>query len=267
MAVQASPARRTRASTRSPAPARSRSNGTGRSTAPAKRAASHSVDQGRRVASRATAESQRVANRAVNEGQDVARTARSQSQAVARAAAGGAREVAETAKEQAAVVRDELAAQGRAVAMEARSKLEAETELQTRRAAGGLARLAEETRALAEGRPEDAPTLRDFVADGADRLVDVADRVAGLADEIQVKGIDGVVTDVTRFARRRPATFLLAAAVAGFGVGRLVRATGDDGSEDEYEYGQATEPRAVGRSRPALSGPSARNGARTRAAR
>lgn len=205
------------------------------------------------MASRAAGESQRVATRAVDEGQDVARTARSQSQAVARVAAGGAREVAETAKEQAALVREELTTQARAVAMEARSKVEAETELQTRRAAGSLARLAEETRALAEGRPEEAPTLRELAATSAERLLEVAERVAGLADEVELRGIDGVVTDVSRFARRRPGTFLLGAAVVGFGVGRLVRAASDeDDDPEQYEYESEYD---------------ARNGARVRAAR
>ena len=40
---------------------------------------------------------------------------------------------------------------------------------------------------------------------------------------LEDRGIEGVVDDVSRFARRRPGVFLLAAAGAGFVVGRFVR--------------------------------------------
>ena len=45
-----------------------------------------------------------------------------------------------------------------------------------------------------------------------------------LASRMEQGGAQGVVDDVTRFARRRPGAFLAGAAGVGFVVGRLVRA-------------------------------------------
>ena len=48
-------------------------------------------------------------------------------------------------------------------------------------------------------------------------------RWSSFASRLEDRGIEGVVDDVARFARRRPGVFLLAAAGAGFVVGRFVR--------------------------------------------
>lgn len=250
MAVQASPTRRTATTRRSPGGPSRKSAGTSTPARQARHVASTSAEQGRQVASRAVDQGQQVASTAKDQGQAVARTARHQSQAVARVAAGSAKDVTSTAKEQAYQVRDELAAQGRTVVHETRSKLQHETEVQARRAADGLSRLADEVRALAEGRPEEAVTVRDYVAQGADKLLEAADRITGLADEVEEKGIDGLVDDLKRFARRRPGAFLLGAAVAGFGVGRIVRAGGEDDDEVEPLDGDGYDGRrAAGGSR------------------
>ena len=198
--------------------------------------------QARRVAASSAGQGKQVASRALDESQRVASTARGEGESVARVAAGNAKEVGGTVREQALQVREEVTAQGRAVVGEARTKLQAETGVQARRAADGVSRLADEIRALADGRPDEAPTVAQYVNEGADRLIDLAERIAGLADELEVKGIDGVVSDVTRFARRRPGTFLLGAAVAGFGVGRLVRSAGDDDGDlpDDEELAPTT---------------------------
>ena len=53
-------------------------------------------------------------------------------------------------------------------------------------------------------------------------------------------GPDGVLQDVRRFARRRPGMFLLAAGVTGFAIGRVVKAGGMSGSQqDELESANA----------------------------
>ena len=57
------------------------------------------------------------------------------------------------------------------------------------------------------------------------------------------RGPDGVIQDVRRFARRRPGMFLLAAGVTGFAIGRIVKAGGMSGSQqDELERRMPTVP-------------------------
>ena len=235
MVVQASPPRGTTPRRAAGTTARSSSRGgtASRAAGSGRRVASASADSGRQVADRAADETSRVAGRAKDQGEQVARTARRQSSAVARVAADSARDVKGTVRAQAAQVRDELTTQGRTVVEEARTKVQDQSRTQARRAGESLSRLASEAHALAEGRPEEAETLRGYLTQGADRLMDAADRFYGLADEIDERGIEGVVSDLQRFARRRPGVFLLGAAVAGFGVGRAVRSAQDDDDADE----------------------------------
>lgn len=239
MAVQASPPRRS--ATKRPAGTTARtSSRSGQGTASraagqTRRVASTSADEGKQVAARAAGETQRVAGRAKDQGQAVARTAKDQGSAVARLAAEGARDVTGTVRAQAVQVRDELATQGRTVVQETRTKLQEQTQAQARRAGDGVARLASEAQALAAGRPEEAESIRDYVAQGADKLLEVADRFYGLADDVEAKGIDGVLSDLQRFARRRPGVFLVGAAVAGFGVGRAVRSAQTDDEDETWD--------------------------------
>jgi len=276
MAVQASPTNRSTArrpaGTGTGASSRTRT-GTGTSsrvTRSTRRVAATSTAGKRQVAARAVGETQRVAGRARDQGHEVARTAREQGSAVARVASDGAGEVHGTVRAQAAQVRDELATQGRTVAEEARTKVQEQSRTQARRAGAGLSRLASEAQALADGRPEDAESLREYLTQGADRLMEAADRFYGLADEIDERGIEGVVSDLQRFARRRPGVFLLGAAVAGFGVGRAVRSAQADDGDGTWDGDGDGEPgyepagrRSVSTRRRALpSGAHANGGAR-----
>lgn len=239
MAVQASPPRRTTrrtAETTRPAPARGGSGTASRSAGSRRRVATASAGAGRRVAGPAPDETS-VAGR-----------------------------VKDTVRVQAAQVRDEITTHGRTVVEEVRTKAQEESYTQARRAGEGLSRLASEAHALAEGRPGDAETLRAYLMQGADRLMEAADRFYGLADEIDARGIEGVASDLQRFARRRPGVFLLGAAVAGFGVGRAVRSAQNDEADeaweehdhDELEY-EGAGRRAVD-SRRALAGASGTTG-------
>ena len=80
-----------------------------------------------------------------------------------------------------------------------------------------LRTLSRQLTALAEGRPEGAGRLSGYVH-AAD------ERVRRLAGRLEQGGPEGVVDDVTRFARRRPGVFLAGALGAGFVVGRVARA-------------------------------------------
>ena len=70
--------------------------------------------------------------------------------------------------------------------------------------------------ALAEGRPDDAGPAGDYVRQAGDKLQEVAQR-------LESGGLDGALSDLQGFARRRPGVFLLGAAATGFAVGRLLR--------------------------------------------
>ena len=204
-----------------------------RSSPPARAArgtARTAARSGSEVGSRAAQESQRVASRAADEAQAVSSTAQEQGRQVAKVAARQGREMRATAKEQAERVRGEVVEQGRTVVAEARGQIETQAHDQTRQVADRLARLGDEARALSQGRPEDADTLAPFMSNATDALYDAADRLYSLASDIDQRGLGGVLDDVQAFARRRPGAFLLGAAVAGFGLGRAVRASssGDD---------------------------------------
>jgi len=173
-----------------------------------------------------------VASTAGDEAQAVASTAQEKGQQVVDVAARQARQVGATAREQAEQVRGEVVDQARSLGEEARSQIESQANAQTRRLADTLSRLGDEASALAEGRPDEADTLRPYLSDAATTVYDAADRVYGLARDIDEQGLSAVLEDLQAFARRRPGAFLLGAAVAGFGVGRAVRASRDEGSDE-----------------------------------
>jgi hypothetical protein len=158
---------------------------------------------------------------------------------VAGAATREGREVRDTASEQVERVRGEVVDQALSVAADAQAQVESQVHDQARLLADGLARLGEEARALSKGRPEEAETLVPYVSNAADALYDAADRVYSLAADIDERGLGGVLQDVQAFARRRPGAFLVGAAVAGFGLGRAVRASSSDESESNPPAGAA----------------------------
>jgi ElaB/YqjD/DUF883 family membrane-anchored ribosome-binding protein len=147
----------------------------------------------------------------------VAGTAVSEASTVASDAAGGAREVAGEAGTQAKAVAGEAKLQLDRLIGQSRDEVRHQAEQRTTQAAGQLRTLSEQFGALVGGRPEAAGPLADYAGEAQDRLR----QLAGRMDQ---GGAQGIVDDVTRFARRRPGVFLAGAAGMGFVVGRLVRA-------------------------------------------
>jgi hypothetical protein len=150
------------------------------------------------------------------EAQETAATATAKSKEVASAASDQAKAVGETAREQVGQVRHEVAHQGREVVAQATAKLQEQGRAQTRELASTVRGWADQTRALAEGRPGEAGPIAPYARQAADG-------VANVAGKLEERGFEGVLDDLQRFARRRPGVFLMGAAVAGFGVGRLLR--------------------------------------------
>lgn len=195
---------------------------------PARRQASVA---GRRVASRASTEAGEVATTTKRQAKRVASTATERGRAVAQTTAEDAKTVVSTARDQAAQVAQEASTQAGELVDQARSQLQDQLAAQLQRLAENLDYLGGEAVALTEGRPDEAPALGDYVAQAADALYRAADAVHAMGDDIQSQGLQAVVEDVQRFARRRPGLFLLGAALAGFSVGRAVRAGKAEGDD------------------------------------
>ena len=175
-------------------------------TTPARRAT-------RQAASTAAGETARVASTAVTSGQEVARSA---SQDV--------KELAATVKEQAGELTGEFRDQALQLVDEAKSLLQSRADSQTEKLAEGLRRLGNKAGAVAQGWPNEESSVRQYVWQLAEKLDQAA-------DEIELRGIDGLVDEVQGFARRNPTAFIVGAAVLGFGVGRVIRAGSGGGDE------------------------------------
>jgi hypothetical protein len=150
-------------------------------------------------------------------GSGIAETAKTEATNVASTAADGARDVAEEAGAQAKAVAGEAKQQLDRLIGQSRDEVRQEAEARTTQAAGQLRTLSEQFGALLDGRPEAAGQLAGYASD-------LQGQLSRLAARMEQGGAQGVVDDVTRFARRRPGVFLAGAAGMGFVVGRLVRA-------------------------------------------
>jgi hypothetical protein len=164
----------------------------------------------------------------------------------AQAASQGAKDVAETAKEGARNVAGEVTSQARRMAGDVGQQLRGQAQQQHGTMVTKLRLASDDMRQMAEGR--DSSPATSLVSN-------LAERTNRFADHLESRGPEGVLTDVQEFARRRPGTFLLAAAAAGFVVGRLGKsvftapnnplsgggngATGDQDYRDAYEMGAA----------------------------
>jgi len=134
------------------------------------------------------------------------------------------RDTAGTAKEQAGQVTGEAKAQVRNLVGDVRDRARAEARTQNDRLAEGVRRFADELDQMAADRGDSpASKVVGQVSQGGRRV----------ADYLAEHGPDGVLEGVQDFARRRPGTFLLAAAAAGFVVGRLGKGVLGAGSADE----------------------------------
>lgn len=141
--------------------------------------------------------------------------ARDEAAGVARTAADRGSEVAGTVGEQASRVTSETTRQARNLLHEGRDQLSGQARQGQQRAADGLNKLADQLHQMSERADEQgmAPELAR----------QAADKTRGLASWLENRDPGAVVDEVRRFARRRPAAFLVGAALAGVAVGRLTR--------------------------------------------
>ncbi|GHD51002.1 hypothetical protein [Streptomyces galbus] len=150
--------------------------------------------------------------------QQVGESVRAETTATAGQTREAAGQVATTAAQQAKTVADEVRHQAGSVVGDLRGRVMDEAEGQTKRAAGVLRQWAQDLADLADGAPGDTPA-RSLTAQ-------LADRGHRAADYVDRHGVEGIVGDVQRFARRRPGLFLGGALVAGLVAGRLGKSAG-----------------------------------------
>jgi len=130
-------------------------------------------------------------------------------------------QVGDTVREQAAQVAGETADQARHVVSDVRERVAAEAQQQAERVSHQLGRIADELGEMARNAPSDSMS-----AGAIQSAADTSRQAARFLDE---RGAQGLLDEARDFARRKPGTFLLGAAVAGFLVGRVARsATGKD---------------------------------------
>ena len=177
-------------------------------------------------------------------------TAKEQAGDMAEGAMESAKQVAGEAATQASAVVDETKQQMHQLVDQTKTELQTQLDTKARDAARGLKTLTGQMSALANGRPQEAGQLTGYVTD-------VQRRVQRFADKLDREGPQVVATDLARFARRRPATFLMAAGTAGFLIGRLVRASAaasrESSSQSSQQWSAPNADYAAGQFEPSRS--------------
>ncbi|MGW0390708.1 hypothetical protein ACWDYJ_07375 [Streptomyces sp. NPDC003042] len=133
-----------------------------------------------------------------------------------------AADVAGTAQKEMGHVKDEAATRARDLAGELRGQFQDQAQSQTRHLAQNVRRLADEVREMSEGASPDS------TAAGVARKI--ADSGRQIADQLESRGPDGLMSELQDFARRRPGVFLAGAALAGFAVARAGKGVSAAGS-------------------------------------
>lgn len=151
---------------------------------------------------------------------------------VAQHAKDAAGQVGSTVRDEAAHVTRETAAQARHVVRDVRERVVAEAEEQATRVSKQLGRIADELGDMAGNAPSSSMSA------GAIRsAADTSRQAARFLDE---RGAQGLLDSARDYARRKPGTFLLGAAVAGFLVGRIAKsATGGEQNQPRQSRPQS----------------------------
>src|ERR1700759_591344 len=144
--------------------------------------------------------------------------------------AGG--QVAQTAGDQARQVAAEPGRQARDLLSEAQGHAQSQASVQQQRAAQQLRSMADEAGQMADnGGQSGVPT--EFARQAAGRM-------HGAASWLEQREPGDLLDEVRNFARRRPGTFLIGAAVGGLAAGRLPRGLKDQNKDAQ----QGSQPGA-----------------------
>jgi uncharacterized protein YjbJ (UPF0337 family) len=157
-------------------------------------------------------------------------TAKNEAKNVKDAAADATSQVAGTAKEQAGQVVSDVRQQTRQLADQTRSQLTSQASDQQHKAVSQIRSVGDELRSLASGEGGQSGIVSQLAHEGADLTQKVADFV-------EQREPAELVDEVRRYARRKPGTFLIGAALAGVVVGRLTRGVMANRSDDSDSSG------------------------------
>jgi uncharacterized protein YjbJ (UPF0337 family) len=161
-------------------------------------------------------------------------TAKNEAKNVKDAAAGATQQVVGTAKEQAGQVVSDVRDQTRQLADQTRTELSSQAAGQRDKAVGGLRSLGDELRSMSDQGGQSGLATQ-LAREGAE----ITHKVA---DFIERREPAQLLDEVRSYARRKPGTFLIGAAVAGVVVGRLTRGvianrSSDDAADGPSELG------------------------------
>ena len=135
-------------------------------------------------------------------------------------------DVADTAKHEAHAVQDEAMDQAKSLASSVQEEANAQASTQQQRLAEQSRTVTDDLQRIRRGeRPESDMVLR--------AVSTVADRAEAFTHKLETKEPRELLSDVRRFASRRPGAFLLIAAGAGLIAGRLTRGMRDAESDQQ----------------------------------
>jgi hypothetical protein len=153
-------------------------------------------------------------------------------------AAEQARNVAGTAKDEARSVAHEAKSQAKDLYAQTQSELREQAGVQQQRVASGLRSIGDELGSMASN--------SDQQGLASDLVRQVSDRAGSAAAWLDARDPGSLLNEVKSYARRKPGTFIAAAAIAGVVAGRLTRALAGNAA-DEKEA-DAVAPRTPSRS-------------------
>ena len=138
-----------------------------------------------------------------------------------------AKDVAATVKDEASVVLGEAKSQAKDLYAQTQQELKEQANTQQQRIAAGLKSVGAELRAMAAN---SASSANSGVA--TDIVQQLSGRLSGAATWLGDRDAGAVLTEVKRYARRKPGTFIIGAAIAGIAFGRLTRALAANAAAD-----------------------------------
>lgn len=151
-------------------------------------------------------------------------------------AATHAKDVLSTAKDEAASVVGEAKFQAKDLYHQTQRELKDQANTQQQRLAAGLHSVGDELESMA--------TNSEGSGLAGDLVQQVSGRISAAATWLQDRDPGSVLDEVKRYARRKPGTFILAAALGGIVVGRLTRALASIGSDENQSSARSVAPPA-----------------------
>jgi len=139
-------------------------------------------------------------------------------------AVGQAKDVAATVKDEASVVLDEAKSQAKDLYVQTQRELKDQANIQQQRVAAGLKSVGSELQSMSQS-SENPGVATDLVRQ-------LSGRLSGAATWLGDRDPDSLLAEVKSYARRKPGTFILGAAIAGVLIGRLTRALAANAADD-----------------------------------